>query len=155
MTPDINPTVGAMLMQARERLFKEHHLFTSLNMEPVLIGKNKVTIAIDLPEKFAGANEMAHHGLLTIVMDSILGLCVLTALDDLQPIATINLRLDFIEDIKVNSRAICEAECISVAHNVATVKADLYEKETNTHISQASGAFLIGTKASTVQGSRL
>ena len=71
---EINPAVGAMLKSARDWLMHEHSLFSTLNIEPILIGRGKATFAVDLPQSFAGADGSIHGGLMTIVIDSIFGL---------------------------------------------------------------------------------
>ena len=47
-------------------------------------------------EGLAGADGKIHGGLYTIIIDSIFGLAVFTALEAVKPIATINLRTDYL-----------------------------------------------------------
>lgn len=154
MTKDINPAIGAMLKSARDWLKHEHSLFGSLNIDPILIGRGKATFAVDLPNEFAGADGAIHGGLMTLIIDSIFGLSVFTALDELKPIATINLRTDYIDDIAPGSRAICAAECATVRDEVAYVTGDLKAEKTGALLAMGSGAFLVGARGVT-KGSRL
>lgn len=151
---DINPAIGAMLMQAREMLAHEHSLFRSLNLEPLLIGHGKTSFGVDLPAEFAAADGNLHGSLLTIIMDSIFGITVFTALEKMQPIATINLRSNYLQQVTPGQRAICNAACISIENEIAHVEGDIRSEKENALIATASGAFMVGTKSS-AKGSRL
>ncbi|GJL94537.1 MAG: hypothetical protein DHS20C05_09420 [Hyphococcus sp.] len=154
-TPEkINPAIGAMLLQAREWLAHEHSLFRSLNIEPILIGKGKATFAVDVPGKYADADGAIHGGFITTIIDSIFGLCVFTALEELKPIATINLRTDYIGQLEPGERVLCNAECISVNDEVAYVNGDVKTQKGNDLIAMGSGAFMVGTRG-IAKGSRL
>ena len=110
-TGDINPAIGGMLRSARDFLAHEHSLFRSLDLKPILFGKGKATFSMALPGSFCGPDGKIHGGLYTIILDSIFGLTVFTALEEVKPIATINLRTDYIAPIDAGERAICAAEC--------------------------------------------
>ncbi len=154
MTTDINPAIGAMLNTARDWLTHEHSLFQSLNLEPILIGKGKATFAVDLPNDFTGADGDIHGGLMTIIMDSIFGLTVFTALEEMKPIATINLRLDYIANAAPGARAVCAAQCITINDEVAYVSGDLKLEDNGQLLATGSGAFMVGTRGP-AKGSRL
>jgi len=146
MNGEINPAIGAMLKNARDWLTHEHSLFRTLDLEPMLIGKGKATFAVDLPKDFAGAGGAIHGGLLTIVMDSIFGLCVFTALDKLKPIATINLRSDYLADATPGERVICSADCTKILDEVAFVTGKVTAINSGLLLASGSGAFMVGTR---------
>jgi len=154
MTSDINPAIGAMLMSARDWLTHEHSLFRSLNLDPILLGKGQATFAVDLPASFANAQGVIHGGLMTIIMDSIFGLTVFTALEEMKPIATINLRSDYISDAKIGDRVLCAAKCVKVRNDVAYVSGEIKTHDTSSLLATGSGAFMVGTRSRT-KGSRL
>ena len=143
---DINPAIGGMLRSARDFLAHEHSLFRTLDLKPILIGKGKATFSMVLPKDFAAANGTIHGGLYTIILDSIFGLAVFTSLEQIMPIATINLRTDFIASISPDARALCEAECEAIRGDVAHVSGRLLNEATRELLATASGAFMVGTK---------
>ncbi|WP_411820653.1 PaaI family thioesterase [Hyphococcus formosus] len=147
---EINPAIGKMLSGARDWLLHEHSLFYSLDLKPILIGRNKATFSVHLPQDFLDANGYVHGGLLTIIMDSIFGLAAFTALDEFNPIATINLRTDYLTNTKAGGRVICAAECIKLRGDVAYVVGDLRAEQTDEQVATATGAFMIGTRSSNV-----
>lgn len=146
MTADINPAVGAMLESARDWLVHEHSLFLTLDFKPLVIGHNKATFSVFLPDGFCDADGNVHGALLTLIMDSIFGLAAFTALDELKPVATINLRTDYLADIGPGGRVVCAAECTELRGDVAYVAGSLNDEATNRPIATGSGAFIIGAR---------
>ena len=111
---DMNPTIGAMLRSARAFLAHEHSLFRTLGLQPVLIGRGQATFSLTLPEAFADEAGLIHGGLCTIVLDSIFGLTVFTAMEEVKPIATINLRTDYVARASAGARVRCAAICDAI-----------------------------------------
>lgn len=143
---DINPAIGGMLRSARDFLAHEHSLFRTLDLKPILIGKGKATFSMLMPADFAAADGSVHGGLYTIILDLIFGLAVFTALEEIKPIATINLRTDFVGLIAPGARAVCEAECEAVNSDVAHVSGRLFAEATGDLLATGTGAFMVGTK---------
>ncbi len=154
MSNEINPAIGAMLKSARDWLTHEHSLFRSLNLEPILIGKGRATFAVDLPADFADTDGTVHGSLMTIIMDSIFGLSVFTALEQMKPIATINLRADYITNASAGIRVICTSECNEIHGDVAYVSGDVRTKDDNKLLATGTGTFMVGTRSAS-KGSRL
>jgi acyl-coenzyme A thioesterase PaaI-like protein len=153
-TRDINPAIGGMLRSARDFLAHEHSLFRTLDLQPVLIGKGKATFSMALPAAFCGPDGTIHGGLYTIILDSIFGLAVFTALEEIKPIATVNLRTDYIASISAGERAVCAAECEAVRDDVAYVTGRLTLETTGKLLATGAGAFMVGTKGP-IKGMRL
>lgn len=151
---EINPAIGSMLRSARDFLAHEHSLFRSLELQPILIGKGKAEFSMALPASFAGADGDVHGGLYTIIIDSIFGLCVFTALEEIKPIATINLRTDYIGAIRPGDRAVCAADCEAIRGDVAYVSGRLTAESDGRLLATGAGAFMVGTKGP-IKGMRL
>lgn len=151
---EINPAIGSMLRSARDFLAHEHSLFRSLELQPILIGKGKAEFSMALPASFAGADGDVHGGLYTIIIDSIFGLCVFTALEEIKPIATINLRTDYIGAIRPGDRAVCAADCEAIRGDVAYVSGRLTAEADGRLLATGAGAFMVGTKGP-IKGMRL
>ncbi|MEZ5895800.1 MAG: PaaI family thioesterase [Parvularculaceae bacterium] len=143
---DVNPAISAMLRTARDFLTHEHSLFRSLSLEPILIGKGKATFSMELPQQFADGEGFVHGGLSTIILDSIFGLTVFTALEELKPIATVNLRTDYISRARFGVRAVCSAECDGVRNDIAYVTGRLALQADNSLLATGAGAFMVGTR---------
>lgn len=151
---EINPAIGAMMRSARDFLTHEHSLFRSLGLKPLLLGRGKATFSMDLPEAFGDGTGAVHGGLFTIILDSIMGLTVFTALDEIKPIATINLRTDYVGGARCGERAVCACDCLSIVDEVAYVAGRLTNEATGAEIAAGAGAFMVGTRG-VIKGSRL
>ncbi len=154
ISPDINPAVGAVMRSARDFLTHEHSLLGSLGLKPILLGRGRATFSIELPETFSDGEGEIHGALLTIILDSIMGLTVFTALDAFEPIATINLRTDYVGRARPGARAVCACECLSIVDEVANVDGRVTLEDGGALIATGSGAFMVGTRGP-VKGSRL
>lgn len=151
---DINPAIGAILRSMRDSLTHEHALFSSLGLKPLLVGRGQSQFSLDIPEDFSDGSGLAHSGFVTIVLDSIMGLTVFTALEEFKPIATINLRTDYLDRIKCGVRAVCACNCQTIIDEIAYVKGEVSSEDGGAPIATATGAFMVGTRGPT-KGSRL
>ena len=119
--PEINPAIGALLQSARDFLTHEHTLFSTLGLKPLLIGRGQMRFSFDTPASYDDGDGNVHGGFLTIVNDSIMGLTVFTTLEEFKPIATVNLRTDYIEPLKCGTRAVCTCDCYAIVDEIAPV----------------------------------
>jgi len=151
---DINPAIGAMLHSARDFLTHEHALFSSLGLKPLLVGRGQTRFSFDVPGEFGDGDGSAHSGFLTIVLDSIMGLTVFTALEEFKPIATINLRTDYLDRAKCGVRAVCECRCLNIIDEIAFVHGEVATEEGGALIATSAGAFIVGARGA-AKASRL
>jgi uncharacterized protein (TIGR00369 family) len=151
---DIHPAIASMMRAARDMLAHEHSLLASLGLRPLLLGAGKTSFSLELADRFDDGTGVVHGGLLTIILDSIMGLTVFTALDELKPIATINLRTDFICAATSGMRVVCVCECEGVRNDIAYVTGRISAESDSALIAMAAGAFMIGTRGLS-KGSRL
>lgn len=143
---DINPAIGAMLLSARDFLTHEHALFSSLGLKPLLVGRGQTRFSFDIPEVFGDGAGRAHSSFLTIVLDSIMGLTVFTALEEFKPIATINLRTDYLAPALTGGRAVCACTCQTIVDEIAFVKGEVAVEESGALLATCAGAFMVGTR---------
>lgn len=151
---ELNPAIRAMLRAARDMLRHEHSLLGSLAFKPLLLGAGKTSFALDLPERFGDGAGVVHGGFLTVVLDSLFGLTVFTAMEEFKPIATINLRTDHINSVPTGTRVVCDSVCEGVRNEVAYVTGRLFVEADKSLVALGSGAFMVGTRGP-AKGSRL
>ena len=151
---DLSPVIAGMLSSAREFLAHEHSLFRTLGLRPLLVGRGRTSFALDLPPEFADATGSIHGGLTTIVLDSIMGLTVYTSLDELTPIATVNLRIDRFGRTPPGRRAVCACETVAIVDEVAHVSGRMFEEAGGALLASGTGAFMVGTRGE-MRSSRL
>jgi len=134
-------------------LSHEHSIFRSLDLKPLALGVGHSRLELNLSADFAEGEEI-QSGMLTMVLDSIMGMTVFTALQDLKPIATINLKTNYLRAAGLDERVICEATCHTIRDDVAFVNGVISSVNSKEEIATAIGAFMIGTKGRE-KGSRL
>lgn len=88
-----------------------------------------------------------HGGAITALLDACCGGAVLLSLDTLQPIATLDLRIDYLGPAEPNRDVHARADCYKVTRNVAFVRAVAYHDDVQSPIASAAGTFMVGTQA--------
>jgi uncharacterized protein (TIGR00369 family) len=88
-----------------------------------------------------------HGGAITALLDAASGTSVFTALTEWAPIATLDLRIDYMRAAEPNRDVLCRARCYKVTRNVAFTRAVAYHDSEDDPIAAAAGTFMLHTKA--------
>lgn len=86
-----------------------------------------------------------HPGALTVLADSTCGLAVGTALTELAPYATLDLRMDYLRPAGPGHDLHCDAHCFRLTRNVAFVRAEVYQADRDQPIAAAQASFMLAT----------
>jgi uncharacterized protein (TIGR00369 family) len=84
-----------------------------------------------------------HGGVVTTVIDTVCGLAVMTALDEVQPIATLDLRIDYLKPAKPKQDLLARAHAYKVTRQVVFVRAAAYQSDEEQPIANAVGTFML------------
>ncbi|HET9620057.1 MAG TPA: PaaI family thioesterase [Kofleriaceae bacterium] len=87
-----------------------------------------------------------HGGAITALLDASSGIAVFGALDKLVPIATLDLRIDYLKPAEPRRTVLCKATCYKLTHNVAFTRAVAYHGDPDDAIAHAVGTFMLSTK---------
>ncbi len=87
-----------------------------------------------------------HGGVITALLDAASGASVFAALTSWVPIATLDLRIDYLQAAKVGRDVTCRANCYKLTRNVAFTRAVAYHDDENDPIASSVGTFMLGTK---------
>ena len=150
---DIPSFLMPMLEAAREQIEREHGIFSKLHLRATRIARGEASFNLTPDEDFADG-EIIHGGVFTILLDTILAYTVWTRLDKFKPIATINLKTDYLSSVTPGTRIICDAICEGIEDDVAYCSGKATCKDTGRLIATAAGTFMVGTKGKS-SGSRL
>lgn len=82
-------------------------------------------------------------GLVTTMLDHIGGLAVWVALKGFQPIATLDLRVDYMRAARPPEDLIAEAICYRLTRNIAFVRAWAYETSPDDPVAAAQSAYVL------------
>ncbi len=99
-------------------------------------------------------NGVLHGGAITATMDATCGAAVFLHLGVPTPIATLDLRIDYLKPATPPKDVVCRAECYKVTTNVAFVRALAFHDDEDDPIASAAGTFIIFRKGgkSAMQG---
>jgi uncharacterized protein (TIGR00369 family) len=87
-----------------------------------------------------------HGGAITALIDATSGASVFAALTEWKPIATLDLRIDYMRAGEVGRDIVCRAHCYKLTRNVAFTRAVAYHDDEADPIATSMGTFMIGTK---------
>ena len=86
-----------------------------------------------------------HGGAISALMDSCCGAAVFMALQTPSPIATLDLRIDYLRSATPGRDITCAAHCYKLGKNVAFVRATAFHDDPDQLVASAAGAFMVGT----------
>ncbi|MBU2147040.1 MAG: PaaI family thioesterase [Alphaproteobacteria bacterium] len=122
-------------------------LFKALRLEFIRFDLLRVEVRIPFNGEFELASgEGLSTGIITTALDSIFGLVVLANLEQLAPVATIGLNVDFTSTPRRGESVICHAEYGGSTEQVAHVRGHVVGEEHGKMFAFGSATFMIGTR---------
>ncbi|MCA9603001.1 MAG: PaaI family thioesterase [Myxococcales bacterium] len=100
------------------------------------------------------ATGVLHGGAITALMDACCGAAVFMALDVPKPIATLDLRIDYLRPATPGQAVLAEARCFKTTKNVAFVRSVAYHDRVDDPIATATGTFMLQTQTVRAEGAR-
>lgn len=123
----------------------QHPLFSSFGIDVESVGKDRTTMVMPFAEKLCDHRHALHKGALVTLLDTNCGLAIFATLGSLKPIATIDLRVDFVAIVPPYQGVRTEVECISHGDGLAYVSGKALCQESGKLLATTSGSFAIGT----------
>ncbi|CAN7747466.1 thioesterase family protein [Pseudorhodoferax sp. LjRoot39] len=93
------------------------------------------------------ARGLLHPGPLIVLADSCCGLSVVTALAERQPIATLDLRMDYLRRAGPGQDLHCETHCYRMTPSVAFVRGAVWQADPGQPVANVQAAFMLATPA--------
>jgi uncharacterized protein (TIGR00369 family) len=87
-------------------------------------------------------------GLVTALLDHVGGLAVWIALDQFEPIATLDLRVDYMRAAEPGRALIAEARCYRLTHSIAFVRAWAFEDSPEDPVAAAQATYVLSGRDS-------
>ena len=127
-----------------------HPGFMEYQFKPVYMEEKKAAMMLPYNEKFVGdkATGSIHGGIITLLMDTAGGMCVMATVKQMMPIATLDLRMDYLRPTKRGMDITAEVECYELTQYVAFVRGFAYEGEGDEKeaVAHMTAAFMLNTK---------
>lgn len=91
-----------------------------------------------------------HGGVITTLIDATCGAAVYFKLQEPVPIATLDLRIDYLAPATPGRDVFARAECFHTTHNVGFVRAVAFHDDPNQPIAVGNATFALSTKGRAV-----
>lgn len=120
----------------------------ALGMEVVAMERAAARFRLSYREDLVGNPEtgVLHGGVVTALLDACSGAAVFAALSRMVPIATLDLRVDFLRPAEPGRAVQAHATCYQLTRNVAFTRALAYHDDPEQPIASSAGTFMIGTR---------
>ena len=120
----------------------------ALGMEVVEISRSNAVFRLKYDEKLVGNPDtgVVHGGAITALLDACSGAAVFAALAEWSPIATLDLRIDYLRAAEPGRDVLAHATCYRVARQVAFTRAVAYLDNEADPIASSAGTFMLQTK---------
>lgn len=108
--------------------------------------RGSVTLGLPYDEKLIGnpMTRVLHGGAITALMDATCGIAVFLKLRAAVPVATLDLRIDYVKPATPGVEIHARAECFKITRSVAFVRSEAFHPERqNDLVALASGTFII------------
>ncbi len=137
----------ALLAELNRRFMQYVPHNQALGIVVVDLRKAEAVFKLPYQAKLVGNPEsgVLHGGAITSLMDACCGAAVFMALDEPMPIATLDLRIDYLKPTKPPEDVLARAQCYKVTKNVAFVRCFAYHDEADP-IASAAGTFMLANQ---------
>jgi len=127
-----------------------------LGMRVIEIGAGFAICKLPYREEIIGdpQRRVVFGGAITTLLDHASGIAVACALEELIPVATIDLRIDYLRAATPGLDLFGRSECYRVTRNVAFARAIAWDRDPADPFASAMGAFMLGANRSGVPFSR-
>lgn len=89
--------------------------------------------------------KLIHPGCLSVLADTACGLAVGTALEAMEPFATLDLRMDYLRPPVAETDLVCRAECHRLSRSVAFVRGELHQPGQAEPVATVNATFMRAT----------
>ena len=116
-------------------------------MQVVDMGKGHASLLLPARDTWTGdtTRNLIHPGCLSVLADTACGVAVGCALDEMEPFATLDLRMDYLRPPVANINTICRAECHRLSRSVAFVRGELFQLGQAEPVATVNATFMRAT----------
>ena len=117
----------------------------AIGLELRELGPRHALLLLPWREDLVGnpANGVLHGGVITTLMDQACGAAALCALPEPMPLATLDLRIDYLRPATPRVDLYCRAECYRLTRTIAFLRGTAYHQTPEDAVAQAAGAFML------------
>ncbi|MFZ1414876.1 MAG: PaaI family thioesterase [Defluviicoccus sp.] len=90
---------------------------------------------------------VVHGGVITALLDTLCGVVVMASIPDCQDVATLDLRIDYLQPATPGVAIHGSAECYKMTRTIAFVRGAAFHEDKAAPIAHATGTFVFATAA--------
>ena len=143
-------SMGPQLLQASPQA-------KALGLELVGVEPREATLKVPYRAELVGDPDtgVIAGGVVTTLLDHTCGQAVWAALETYSPIATLDLRIDYMRAAEPGLDIFAHAHCYKLTRSVAFVRAQAYDRDRDDPVATAQAAFMLDSSANRAPGSNL
>lgn len=84
-----------------------------------------------------------HGGIVTVLLDSLSGMCIMPLMSSATMTATLDLRIDYLKPAAPRQDIFAHAHCYKMTRNIAFTRAIAYQGDVDDPIAHATGSFML------------
>jgi len=151
------PELDLEAINAAFRDFVPHNRALGLEVTHAAFAPATATLKLPYDARFAGNPDtgVLHGGVITTLIDACCGAAVYFKLQSPTPIATLDLRIDYLKPATPGRDVFCRAECFHTTRNVGFVRAVAFHDDVGQPIAVGNATFALSTKGRAVTDQEL
>ena len=116
------------------------------------VGDGTVTARVPYDARWVGHPDtgVLHGGVVTSLVDATCGASVIVRLQSPMPIATLDLRIDYLRPATPQQPLYTRAECYKITRHVAFVRAVAYQSDLGDPVATSMSTFMLHTRGRAV-----
>ncbi|HEX4181287.1 MAG TPA: PaaI family thioesterase [Caulobacteraceae bacterium] len=137
----LNPVIEAMVLKSMRNCPQA----VAIGMEMVSMDEATATLRAPYKAELVGDPDtgVIAGGVVTTLLDHTCGQAVMAALRAPTPIATLDLRIDYMRAAEPGLDIHAQAHCYKLTHSVAFVRATAYDRDVADPVATAQAVFMI------------
>ncbi|OUR79911.1 hypothetical protein A9Q83_02910 [Alphaproteobacteria bacterium 46_93_T64] len=114
------------------------------------ISEAGVVMSLPYDDRFVGnpVSGVLHGGIITTLIDSASGMCIYVKMQKYIPIATLDLRIDYLKSAVPGRDVFAKATCYRLSKQIAFVRAIAYHDDPEDPIANSVSTFMLKSTAS-------
>jgi uncharacterized protein (TIGR00369 family) len=129
----------------------------ALGFQMVDLAKGEATLKVPYRDDLVGDPQtgVIAGGVVTALLDHVCGQAVFTTMNVFEPIATLDLRIDYLRAAEPGLDIFAHAHCFKLTRSVAFVRATAYDRTRDDPVAAAQAAFMLNSSAGRPMGANL
>jgi len=118
-----------------------------LGIRTVDVARGRCTTYIEFRPELVGDPHrgVLHGGVVTTLIDSTAGAAVYSSLPPETPLATLDMRIDYLKPAEPDKRLYAAAELYRLTRRIAFVRACAYQDEPENQVAHCAASFMVGS----------